>query len=1028
MLKSCCFFVYRKEKAFALTFLFVLSLLSFSFAQQIAVSGHVTAESNEPLAGVSVNVHGTSIGTTTDTQGKFTLQADREAVLVFSFVGYERKEVNVTNDGTMGTIQLTSTTSALDEVIVVGYGTQKKENLTGAVSSINFEKTNVQSRSLTNLSSALSGMSSGTFITQNNGLPSADGASITIRGAGSLNASQQPLVIVDGVVGDINSVNTNDIASVSILKDAASSAIYGSRASNGVILITTKGGSNTENKVTFNYNGYASLSKPTQDLELVSNTADHMGLINLLQTNSGFDAPFTPDQLDEWREKSKTDPLGYPNTDWWDAIIKPNTVQNHSLSAQGGNKKVNFFSSFNYFDNDGLISNTAYKRLTFRNNLTYEVTDWLKVGNISTLLSGKADPASIGTIFTWWRATTPGMVPKSPDGRYGASQTPSMEFQSNNVLHSAENTLGERNTRNYTGKFFAVLTPLSGLKITGSYFLDRTDYDGWTSARPTDRWNFQTDNVQIDNTSGAILGLSNFYNKTERQVVDLYGDYDLSLAEHYIHLLAGYNQEYYKYSTLGASRNELLSLDIPVLDAATGTPTANGNSTDFALQSYFGRINYMFKERYLFESNIRYDGSSRFSPNQRWGLFPSFSVGWQISKENFWDDIQRTVNALKVRASWGQLGNNGIGNYEWQNAYQTAGYSFNGKAVPAVIYNSLANDAITWETTNSANIGLDMQLFNKLSATLDYYNKYTKGILANEPIPYVNGGITAPRVNSAAVRNSGVEVELQYNTVIGNQLTVSVGAMGSYNKNEIVKYKGDYLEPHGVGLWTEGYPINVFWVREIDHIVRDIDEVNKMVSDGWSFSPSAPGVGDFMYKDTNGDKVINDNDRVIKGNPIPLYTYNANLSMEYRGFDFYLLLDGVAKWDKYLQGDLYSLQHQPGTYLWPKSYLNTTWTVDNPNATIPKIYSNNSKNNQTSDFFLEKADYLKVRSLQLGYTIAPDLTKTIKLNKVRFYVNLENYFIFTSFPDQDPENTPGSGLQQTYPSMKSISFGCNLSF
>lgn len=311
---------------------------------------------------------------------------------------------------------------------------------------------------------------------------------------------------------------------------------------------------------------------------------------------------------------------------------------------------------------------------------------------------------------------------------------------------------------------------------------------------------------------------------------------------------------------------------------------------------------------------------------------------------------------------------------------------------------------------------------------MNYYNKYTKGILANTPIPYVNGGITAPRVNSAVVRNSGFEAELQYNTKIGDNLLIRMGAMGSYNKNEIVKYKGDYLEPHAVGLWTEGYPINVFWVREIDYIVRDKSQVDALVNAGYTFKPSTPGVGDFMYKDANGDKVIDDNDRVIKGNPIPLYTYNVNLFMEYKGFDFYLLLDGIAKWDKYLQGDLYSLNHYAGTYLWPKSYLNTTWTVDNPNADIPKLYSNNTKNNQTSDFFLQKADYLKVRTIQLGYTIPSKLTKVIKLDKVRVYVNLENYFIFTSFPGQDPENTPTSDLQQTYPSMKALSFGCNLSF
>ena len=367
------------------------------------------------------------------------------------------------------------------------------------------------------------------------------------------------------------------------------------------------------------------------------------------------------------------------------------------------------------------------------------------------------------------------------------------------------------------------------------------------------------------------------------------------------------------------------------------------------------------------------------------------------------------------------MGNNGIGNYEWQNFYSSVAYSFNGEPVAGVAYSSIANDRITWETTDILNIGADIKLFKNLSATLNYYDKLTKGILSNIPIPFVNGGITAPRVNSAKVRNSGFEAELQYNTQIGD-LSMTLGAMGSYNKNSIVSYKGNYLEPHDIGVWTEGYPINVFWVREIDHIIRNQSEVDALVNDGWTFNPSTPGVGDFLYKDTNGDKKIDDNDRVLKGNPIPLYTYNASMSLGYKGFDFYFLLEGVAKWDKYLQGELYSLNHLPG-YLWPKSYWNATWTPENPNASIPKVYSDNTINDQVSDFFLQKADYLRIKAIQLGYTIPSKLTKVAKLDKVRLYVNLENYFIFTSYHGQDPENN-----EQTYPIMKTMSFGLNISF
>ena len=543
----------------------------------------------------------------------------------------------------------------LEEVVVIGYGTQKKVNLTGAVSSISFDNKAITNRALTNVSSALAGMSSGTFIIQKNGQPSSDAATILIRGTGSLNASQSPLVIVDGQVGDINSVSPNDVQSVSILKDASSAAIYGSRASNGVILITTKTGSNTENKVTFSYDAYVGSSRPTKVHKLISNTADHLEMSNLAATNSGFDPPATQAQLDEWRLKSKTDPIGYPNTDWWSVLMKPNTVQSHSISATGGNKKVKFYTAFNTFSNDGLIANTGYKRNTFRNNLTYKVTDWLELGNILSLLSGKAQPADGESIFYWWRATTPGLLPKNPDGRYGAAQTSAGEDQSNNPVWSAETSLGTKDTRKYNAKIFGILTPLNGLKITGSYYLDRTDYDGWSSARPEDRWNFQTNTV-VFSTASDPLWVANFYNKTESRILDLFADYDKSFGEHTIHILAGYNQEYNKYSTLAASKSGLLSLDIPVLDAGTTAPTVGGTSTDYAIRSYFGRINYNYLNKYLFEANVRYDGSSRFAPNKRWGLFPSFSLGWRITEENFWSGSKTIINDLKIRGSWGQLG------------------------------------------------------------------------------------------------------------------------------------------------------------------------------------------------------------------------------------------------------------------------------------------------------------------------------------------------------------------------------------
>ncbi len=998
--------------------------------QSRTISGKVTDSSGGPLPGVSIIIKGTNQGTITDTDGNYSLTSvPVDGVLLFSFVGMKSQEMPVDGKTSIDVV-LKEETIGLDEVVAIGYGTQKKINLTGSISSVNFSNEMLESRAVQNVSTALSGLTTGMLITQTSGHPNEAEATIKIRGTGSLNSSSDPLVIIDGVIGDMDNIHPSDVADISILKDAASAAIYGSRASNGVILITTKNGKDTDGKVTFNYDGYYGLTGVTKSLDLVTNTADHLSMINLLETNSGFAAPFPQETINEWREKSKTDPVDYPNTDFlqWSQDHTPNYLTNHKISASGGTKSMNFYTSLNYQENSGLLPNTSTQRYTFRNNMTFKVNDWLTLGNNVSLLSEVADPADSELIWSWWVAAFPGQLPRyNVNGirEYGGEQI-EVTYNANNPVYYAETRYGERKTRRYTGKVFGILSPVKGLKVNASYFLDRSDYNDVLSEIPKDRWNFQNMTVVTDNTTGAVITLEKNNNITERRVVDVYADYDFSLTDHSFHFLAGFNQEYYKYETNNITKEDLVSLDTPVLNSASGTATASGTITDFAMRSYFGRFNYNFKNRYLFEANVRYDGSSRFSPDERWGLFPSFSAAWRVSEEDFWTG-GKVINDLKIRASYGKLGNNGIGNYEWQNFYNKANVSFGQSAASALIYNDIANEAITWETTNVTDIGIDLQFLDKFSGTFDYYYKYTDGILIREPIPLVNGGLNAPRVNSGEVSNSGFEFALNYHTKI-RELSLSAGMMLSYNRNRIEKYKGDYIEKQDdATVWTEGQPIGKFYLREVDHIVKNQSEVDAMIADGWAFYPATPGEGDFMYKNNNDDKMISDDDRVLMGNPIPVYTYNANLSLSYKGFDFYVLVDGVAKWDKYLKGGIHELQHLTGAYLWPKSYLNATWTEDNRDAKIPKIYHNQSLNDQESEFFLHKADYLKVRTIQLGYTIPKFLSQKVFLDRARVYIDLQNYFVFTSYPGQDPENQY-AGREQTYPSMKSMSFGLNLTF
>ncbi len=992
----------------------------------MTVSGKITDTEGNPLSGASIIEKGTTNGTASKEDGSFSLNvSSANALLVFSSTGYLSKEMKAASNMT---VVLEKADAELEQVVVVGYGVQKKINLTGAVSSVDFDKQSMTSRAVSNVSSALAGLASGVSVRQSNGLPSDNNnADLTIRGQGSLNVSSAPLVLVDGQVADINSVSPNDVASVSVLKDAASAAIYGSRASNGVILITTKTGKDAGGKVGFSYNGYTGWKKPTLLPDYAYNTVDHMRLINMALVNSDLDPWYTEEKIQEWEEGIKTDPISYPSTNWWDAIIKRNIIRNHNISARGGNDKVNFYSSMDYYKDDGLIYNSGFRRLNFRNNLTYKVNNWLKLGNNITYISTKAEPVNINDIFQWFRAVSPSVYPRHPDGRYGAPQLEN-ETGTNNSLYAAQHQRGERKGNRFQGKVFGILEPLKGLSVTASYFADINQNFSWGGSEPFDLWDFRTNEV-VDKNEGTPLVLTNDFSKAERQVIDIYANYTKNLNSHMISLLGGYNQEHFKTSSFGGTRQDLLSYETAVLDAAAGEITRlAGNANDYALRSFFGRLNYAFDNKYLFEANLRYDGSSRFAPDRRWGLFPSASVGWVVSRESFFEPLTHIFTNLKLRASYGELGNNGIGNYDWQNFYEVVKYPFNETATSGLRYNAFGNSLITWESTMVSNIGIDTRLFNKLDLALNYYDKLTKNILANLPIPATNGGISAPRVNSAEVRNSGFEAEARYSHRFG-KLNVFTALNFGYNKNKIVSYRGDFIESRGqnAGAWTEGKPIGIFWVREVDRIIQTQEEIDDLVARGYTFAPGTPGPGDFLYRDANGDKAINDDDRVLKGNPLPLYTYGGNLSLEFAGIDASVYFDGVGKWNRYLQSSVFSLTHNTGGFIWPTAYLNM-WSPTNTNTDIPKVYSVSQVNNQVSDFFLHKADYFKIRSLQVGYSLPQSVLNRIKFSKMRIFANLENYFTWTDWPNLDPESERSTNDDTTYPLGRTASVGLQISF
>lgn len=995
------------------------------------ISGKVTDDHGQPLPGVGIRVKNGTVATTSDASGNYAISVpDNAAVLVFSFIGFETREVTIGAESTLN-ISLKPDVKNLDDVVVVGYGTQKKINLTGSVSTINFDKQSMNTRAISNVSSAMAGLASGISVRQSNGLPRDNNdANITIRGVGTLNLGSAPLVLVDGQVADANSVSPNDVASISILKDAASAAIYGSRAANGVILITTKTGKNMNGKTDFTYNNYVGWKSPTLIPDWAYNTVDHMKLINMTLINSGSAAAYSDADIAEWEQGIKTDPISYPSTNWWDALIKRNLTQDHYISARGGNDRINFYTSMDYYKDDGMVDNSGFDRINFRNNLSYKVNDWLRLGTNATYIASNAEPVDVDDIFQWFRASSPSILPRHPDGRYGSPQLPG-EVSTNNPLQSVQQQRGESKGTRFQGKIFGVVTPLAGLSVTASYSANILQQFTWGGSVPVDLWNFKTGTITDDNSKDTKVIRNNFQ-KYNRKIIDLYADYTKAFGKHHGHLLGGFNQEYYKTESFAGARQDLLSYDIPVINAATGEITSlTGNANDYALRSFFGRANYDYDNKYLFEVNMRYDGSSRFSPanGKRWGIFPSASVGWVVSRENFFKPLNNVVTDLKLKASYGILGNNGIGNYDWQNTYDVVKYPFNDIPTTALNYSAFGAGDITWEETAVTNIGIETRILKNIDLTLEYYNKLTDHILAKIPIPGTNGGITAPYVNSAKVKNSGFNVEAGYSQRIG-KLNISTNLNFSYNKNKILSYKGNFIEGHdqnNTSAWTEGKPIGIFWVREVDHIIQTQQEVDDLVAAGYTFAPIKPGPGDFLYKNTNGDKAFDSNDRVLKGNPMPLYTYGGSVTLNYAGVDLSVYFDGVGKWDKYLNSSVYALTHNTGNFIYPTSYLNM-WTPEHTNTNIPKVYNGSQVNNQVSDFYLHSAAYFKVRSLQLGYTIPTSVTKRLGLTKCRVFGNLENYFTSTKWPNLDPEMTRSTNDDASYPLGKIASFGLQVGF
>ena len=1009
------------------------------------VSGNIS-DAMGPMIGATIKEKGTSNGTVSDLNGHFTLKVSSpDAVLIVSSVGYTTQEIKLHARKTVA-VTLQEDNKLLGEVVVVGYGTQKKVNMTGAVSAINVSEL-AESRPLTNVSQALAGLASGVSVTSNHNQPGNDNASILVRGQGTLNSSA-PLIIIDGSEAGINTVNPQDIESISVLKDAASAAIYGSRAANGVILITTKSGKS--GKINVDYNGYVSFESIRKTMTPVSDYARYMELVNEGYRNSGKRPVFSQKMIDAWRNDGGKDPLKYPNTDWIDEAFKNSVSTNHVVSISGGSDKIRFYGSFGYLNNPGVMYNAGFTKYNGRLNLSADVAKWLNVGFQMSGYVSDMQPGynEMENVFKYSKGATPGMVFRAPDGRFGAvnNEEDAAQCAVNNPVIRSYFWAGMNRKNNFHPRFLATIKPMKGLSLALSYSYEMVD--GEVTRKPViqEGWNFLTGQKTFSSKNKFTFyhGIS----KIERYFNDAVLRYENKFFKKNLamNFMLGASQELYRSKTLDVTKQDMIDLSMDALDGAMGQASANGGKTEWAMRSFFSRLNLNWKDRYLLEFNLRADGSSRFRSNKRWGYFPSVSAGWRIDQEHFMEGaLNEQLSNLKLRVSYGSLGNNSVGNYDSQSLYTSnkgaLNYVLGNSMVTGMAQVALANEQLSWETTKVFDLGVDFGFFkNRLTGTIDYFNKRTTDILIDLPAPAVHGTASLPKMNSATVTNQGLELTLGWQDKVSD-FTYGATANFTFIKNKVNKFKGTDkggMSINGANLIWEGHSINSQYLLRVERLLQtdeDMKRVQEIIDnapigkDGKKVDPFAafgtPKKGDLLYKDVNGDGIIDNNDKeIVSDGPNPKFMMGLNLNAGWKGFDFSMLIQGSFGAKVYWQNVGYNTPTVRYGYQIVKKIADGRWYEGRTDATYPRLVEYQDKlNTQQSDFYLENKSFVKIRNIQLGYTLPKVLTTKFHIERIRLYGSLENFFTFTKYNGFDPEV---SGM--AYPSMKQAVIGLNVSF
>ena len=1013
-------------------------------ATTVTVTGAVVDQGGEPMIGSTiVQTDNPGNVTTTDADGHFVLSCiGLPCTIKISYIGYETSVVKVNRKNAANiTVRLSPITSNLEEVVVVGYATQKKVDLTGAVSSVNVDA--LEDRPITNATNALAGLAAGLTVTNSGGnTPGFESQNITVRGLGTLN-NAAPLVVVDGMTGiALSDINPQDIENISVLKDAASAAIYGSRAANGVILVTTRHGAERAPRVT--YSGNVSFETVAKRLNLVTDYADFMEIQNSGLIINGQAPRFSQGKIDEWRNDAGRNPSIYPNTDWQDHIYRnPSVVQNHNLAITGGTKTVNYNLSLGYINNPGMVYHTDYERYQMRTNLDINIKPWISVGTnlfgyYDTNNPSAENAAAGGDVIFGYGAfnTVPGMTLYDPaTGLYGGIQNPEEENVSNANPYRRQWFYKDEypvKTKRMVGKIYARLMPIKGLTIQGAFSMNYWERNIEHHLTDRDLYRFTFDGPVLIREGVVRTYIRRYNYRNTFRSSEVTARYKFNVSKLEASVFAGISQEYNKYDQDYFIKYDLVDPSLGAIDAGMTNGSITGNYNEWAMRSYFGRVNLNWDNRYLLEANLRADGSSKFAPGHRWGYFPSISAGWRISEEKFMRGTSSWLNQLKLRASYGSLGNNATTSYYmYQSLFATANYILNGNIAGGLAQTVLANPALTWEKTYMTNIGVDYAfLNNRLSGSVDIYNKDTKGILISLPAPLEHGTSVVPNQNAGEVNNKGVEFDIRWNDNIG-KVSYNVGFNMGFVTNKVTKFQGDVSSISGVYKTQEGKPINQLYVITVDRIVRDqsdLDYVQSLVDKNPNYFATyqRPELGDFLYRDANGDGKLDTNDRVEIGHgTLPRFTFGANLGLSWNNFDFSMLFQGVGNHQVYYNNQAFRFVTVMGQSL-IKDITDNAWTPENPyNSIYPVLRNNaNGKNNIASDAFVHNAAYFRCKNIQFGYTVPKKITKKFFVENLKIYGSIDNLFTITKFPGLDPE----IGANVGYPSIRQYSVGINVSF